>query len=147
MASNEHTIAPIPQADAEGTNKEHVRHHDISPEDDHDVADDGDLKKADVTPNAKGGDLASKWLASYTGPRPELTDKLSEKVRLKVGQHFTHASPVSSQKDNADGIVTLDRHLPDAGLFLHLLLSTTRQVECLVCGQFRIARRYRPDRN
>lgn len=84
MASNEHTIAPIPQADAEGTNKEHVIHHDVARNDDQDVVDDGDLKRADVSPNVKGGDLASKWLASYTGPRPELTDKLSEKVRLKV---------------------------------------------------------------
>lgn len=83
MASNEHTIAPVPQADAEGTNKEHVIHHDISQEA---GQDDGDLKKADVSPNVKGGDLASKWLARYTGPRPELTDKLSEKIRLKVSR-------------------------------------------------------------
>lgn len=86
MASNEHTIAPIPQADAEGTNKEHVIHHDATHRQSQDVAEDGDLKRADVTPNVKGGDLASQWLANYTGPRPELTDKLSEKVRLKVCQ-------------------------------------------------------------
>lgn len=88
MASNEHTIAPIPQADAEGTNKEHVIHHDATRGDDHDAADDGDLKRADVSPNVKGGDLASKWLATYTGPRPELTDKASEKVRLRVSSRL-----------------------------------------------------------
>jgi hypothetical protein len=82
MASNEHTIAPIPQADGEG-HKATVSHTD-----NHTPAEsihgEEDLKQADVTPNVKGGDLASKWLATYDGPRPELTDKLSEKVRLRV---------------------------------------------------------------
>jgi len=81
MASNETTIAPIPQADGEG-HKANVTHTDNHTAPDSIHGD--DLKGADVTPNVKGGDLASKWLASYTGPRPELTDKSSEKVRLRV---------------------------------------------------------------
>jgi hypothetical protein len=82
MASNEHTIAPIPQADGEG-HKANVIHTDnFSPAES--VHGEEELKGADVTPGVKGGDLASKWLDSYTGPRPELTDKLSEKVRLRV---------------------------------------------------------------
>lgn len=82
MASNEHTIAPIPQADGEGHKgiTTHTDNHTPAES----IRGEDDLKAADVTPNVKGGDLASKWLASYTGPRPELTDKSSEKVRLRV---------------------------------------------------------------
>lgn len=86
MASNETTIAPIPQADGEG------RKGDIVHTDNHTPAESihgDDLKGADVTPNVKGGDIASRWLASYTGPRPELTDKASEKVRLRVSPHYS----------------------------------------------------------
>jgi hypothetical protein len=87
MASNETTIAPIPQADGEG------HKGDIVHTDNHTPAESihgDDLKGADVTPNVKGGDIASRWLASYTGPRPELTDKASEKVRLRVSSHYSH---------------------------------------------------------
>lgn len=86
MASNETTIAPIPQADGEG------HKGDIVHTDNHTPAESvhgDDLKRADVTPNVKGGDIASRWLASYTGPRPELTDKASEKVRLRVSSHYS----------------------------------------------------------
>lgn len=32
----------------------------------------------------KDGDLGSRWLAQYTGPRPELTDELNNKVRNRI---------------------------------------------------------------
>lgn len=32
----------------------------------------------------KDGDLGGRWLATYTGPRPELTDELNTKVRNKI---------------------------------------------------------------
>lgn len=135
MASNEATIAPVPQADAEGTNKEHVTHHDVH-RDNHEEADDGDIKRADVAPNVKGGDLASKWLAKYDGPKPELTDELSNKVRWKVS---TLAEPWQSPP-SVESNFWIDRRLPHARLLLHLLLSTARQVECVVCGKLRLAR-------
>lgn len=102
MASNEHTIAPIPQADGEGHkgNTTHVDNQTLAGS----VHGEEELKGADVTPNVKGGDLASKWLASYTGPRPELTDKLSEKVRLRVSIH--QESEYGSATDTGRSILT-----------------------------------------
>jgi hypothetical protein len=81
MASNETTIAPVPQADGEGrkANVVHTDNHTSAAS-----IHGEDLKGADVTPGVKGGDLASRWLETYTGPRPELTDVLSEKVGRKV---------------------------------------------------------------
>jgi hypothetical protein len=82
MASNETTIAPVPQADGEGHKGDIIHTDNHTPAES--IRGEEELKGADVTPNVKGGDLASKWLATYSGPRPELTDKLSEKVRLRV---------------------------------------------------------------
>lgn len=143
MASNEHTIAPIPQADAEGTNKEHIQHHDAFNPDHTHVSnnEDGeaDLKNADVTPNVKGGDLASKWLANYDGPKPELTDKLSNKIRTRVSRMTAGCWAISLTS-------IADRLLPNARLLLHLLLSTTRQVQCFICGQLWSTRRRQLER-
>lgn len=36
----------------------------------------------DTTP--KDGDLGGKWLASYNGPRPELTDKANSTIRNRI---------------------------------------------------------------
>lgn len=32
----------------------------------------------------KDGDLGGRWLAQYTGPRPELTDELNSKIRNRI---------------------------------------------------------------
>lgn len=32
----------------------------------------------------KDGDLGSRWLATYTGPRPELTDELNNQIRNRI---------------------------------------------------------------
>lgn len=32
----------------------------------------------------KDGNLGAKWLATYTGPRPELTDELNSKIRNRI---------------------------------------------------------------
>lgn len=34
------------------------------------------------------GDLGSKWLAQYTGPRPELTDELNNQVRNRIDAYL-----------------------------------------------------------
>lgn len=36
----------------------------------------------------KDGDLGGRWLATYTGPRPELTDELNNKVRNKIDSYL-----------------------------------------------------------
>jgi hypothetical protein len=37
---------------------------------------------ADTTP--KDGDLGGRWLATYTGSRPELTDEANNKIRNRI---------------------------------------------------------------
>ena len=36
----------------------------------------------------KDGDLGGRWLAQYTGPRPELTDELNNKIRNRIDAHL-----------------------------------------------------------
>jgi len=36
----------------------------------------------------KDGDLGGQWLATYTGPRPELTDELNSKIRNRIDAHL-----------------------------------------------------------
>jgi hypothetical protein len=36
----------------------------------------------------KDGDLGGRWLANYTGPRPELTDELNTKIRNRIDAHL-----------------------------------------------------------
>jgi len=36
----------------------------------------------------KDGDLGARWLASYTGPRPELTDENNSKIRNRIDAHL-----------------------------------------------------------
>jgi hypothetical protein len=40
--------------------------------------------KVPVASSPVDGDISAGWLAGYNGNRPELTDKLSEKVRAKI---------------------------------------------------------------
>lgn len=46
----------------------------------------GKSKASKVLGNTKphDGDLGARWLATYTGPRPELTDKLNNKIRNRI---------------------------------------------------------------
>lgn len=41
-------------------------------------------KDTDHTTEPVAGDVASKWLAQYTGPRPELTDALNNQIRNRI---------------------------------------------------------------
>jgi hypothetical protein len=36
----------------------------------------------------KDGDLGARWLASYTGPRPVLTDENNNKIRNRIDAHL-----------------------------------------------------------
>ena len=63
--------------------------HDIDPKADFQHVDESNEKTdklggvlSDTTP--KDGDLGGRWLASYSGPRPELTDSANNKIRNRI---------------------------------------------------------------
>jgi hypothetical protein len=45
-------------------------------------------KDSNLNTEPVAGDLASKWLAQYTGPRPELTDELNSQVRNRIDAYL-----------------------------------------------------------
>jgi len=101
-------------------------------------------EKAGNVPGAgKDGDLGARWLAQYNGDRPELTDIDSEAVRKRVSRVSTLRDLDHAALDPIllGGSLTTDRHVPHACLLLHLLLSTTRQVEYLLRRRVRFQAR------
>jgi len=75
------------QRDSDATFNEHTKieqaaHHEDTAESDDGVVP-GSNEKAVANAN-DDGDISARWLAQYTGPRPELTDELNNQIRNKV---------------------------------------------------------------
>lgn len=80
MAHTKETFTTEPKPEIEHANLEPARSADERKE----GAGQTLVAKALIDSTPKDADLGAKWLATYTGPRPEITDDDNNKVRNKI---------------------------------------------------------------